>query len=47
MKKYLLVILLTFLFPGTIWGTPPTFVPEKTIALVISSNAHGKLEPCG
>jgi hypothetical protein len=47
MKKYLLVILWAFLFPVTIWGKAPPFVPQETIALVFSSNVHGELEPCG
>ncbi len=47
MKKYLLVILLAFIFPGTVWGKTPTLVPQGAIALVFSSNVHGELEPCG
>jgi hypothetical protein len=47
MKKYLLVILLVFIFPLTIWGKTPTFVPQRTIALVFTSNVHGEVEPCG
>jgi hypothetical protein len=47
MKKYFLVILLAFLFPVTIWGKTPTFVPQETVSLVFSSNVHGELEPCG
>jgi hypothetical protein len=47
MKKYLLIILLIFFFPVTIWGETPTFVPQRTIALVFSSTVHGELEPCG
>jgi len=47
MKKYFLVILLSFMFPLTIWGETPTFVPERTISLVFSSNVYGELEPCG
>jgi len=47
MKKYLLVTLLALIFPATIWGKAPTFVPQETIALVFSSNVHGELEPCG
>ena len=42
MEKYLLVILLTFIFPATIWGKTPAFVPQETIALVFSSNVHGE-----
>ena len=47
MKKYLLVTLLTLIFPVAIWGKTPTFVDQETIALVFSSNVHGELEPCG
>jgi hypothetical protein len=47
MKKYLLVLLLAFLFPVPIWGKTPAFVPQGTIALVFSSNVHGEIEPCG
>jgi hypothetical protein len=47
MKKYILVILLIFFFPVTIWGKTPASVPQGTIALVFSSNVHGELEPCG
>jgi len=47
MKRYLLVILLAFIFPVTIWGKTPNVVPQGTIALVFSSNVHGEIEPCG
>jgi len=47
MKKYFLVTLLVFIFPVTIWGKTPAFVPKETITLVFSSNVHGELEPCG
>ncbi|MBP1720352.1 MAG: hypothetical protein H6Q43_3790 [Deltaproteobacteria bacterium] len=47
MKKYILVTIFALIFPVTIWGKTPTFVPQETIALVFSSNVHGELEPCG
>ena len=47
MKKYIWVTLAVFIFPVTIWGKTPIFVPQETIALVFSSNVHGELEPCG
>ncbi|MCX5914718.1 MAG: hypothetical protein NTV04_22620 [Deltaproteobacteria bacterium] len=47
MKKYILITILAFLFPVTIWGNPPPFIPQETVALVFSSNVHGELEPCG
>ena len=47
MKKYLLIILLVLIFPLTIWGKAPTFVPQRTVALVFSSTVNGEVEPCG
>ena len=47
MKKCLLVILLVFIFPIPTWGTPPTFVPQESIAVVFSSTVQGEVEPCG
>ncbi len=47
MKKYVLLVVFFFIFPLPVLGKIPTFVPEKTIALVFSSNVYGELEPCG
>ncbi len=47
MKKYLLLILFFFIVPLPVMGKIPTFIPERTIALVFSSNVSGELEPCG
>lgn len=47
MKKYLLLILCFFICPLPAMGKIPAFVPERTVALVFSSNIHGELEPCG
>jgi hypothetical protein len=47
MKKYLLLILLIFFFPVTIWGKVPAFIPDQSVALVFSSTIQGEVEPCG
>ncbi len=47
MRKYILLILFLFIFPFPLLGKTPEFVPERTIALMFSSNVYGELEPCG
>jgi hypothetical protein len=47
LRKYLLGILLILIFPLSLWGQPPEFDPDRSIALVFSSNVYGEVEPCG
>ncbi len=47
MRKFLLGILLLLIFPPSLWGKPPAFIPARSVALVFSSNIHGEVEPCG
>ena len=47
MQKYLLVMLLIFVFPLSLWGQSPVFDPNRSIALVFSSSVSGEIEPCG
>jgi hypothetical protein len=47
LRKYLLGMLLIFIFPLSLWGQPAELDPERSIVLVFSSNVYGEVEPCG